>query len=158
MRSELLNDHAAVEFDHLRAVVKPIKRGFLGVQFVALESKVVRGFQGAKILRPSAAYFNRVECEFHVCVLLELFKMLKQGAERGGGKLILAPACTEGIDERILGDDGFHDVLNRAPIARHSLQLPEGKRGKSGFQKMRRTLAVGGDVDRFETAAIARTE
>ena len=74
------------------------------------------------------------------------------------GKLRFAAACAEGIDERILGDDGFHDVLNRAPIARHSLQLPEGKRGKSGFQKMRRTLAVGGDVDRFETAAIARTE
>jgi hypothetical protein len=26
--------------------------------------------------------------------------------------------------------------FNRAPIARRSLQLPEGKRGKSGFNEM----------------------
>ena len=68
------------------------------------------------------------------------------------GKLRFAAACAEGIDERILGDDGFHDVLNRAPIARHSLQLPEGKRGKSGFDEMTSTLSVGRNVDRLETA------
>ena len=34
---ELLNDQSAVEFDHLRAILKPFKRGFLSVQFVALE-------------------------------------------------------------------------------------------------------------------------
>ena len=43
---------------------------------------------------------------------------------------------------------GFH-YLNRASIARRSLQLPEGKRGKSSFDEVRCTLSMGGDVDAF---------
>lgn len=43
---------------------------------------------------------------------------------------------------------GFH-WFNRASIARYSLQLPEGKRGKSGFNEVTSTLAVGRNVHRL---------
>jgi hypothetical protein len=52
----------------------------------------------------------------------------------------------------------FMMVLNRAPIARHSLQLPEGKRGKLSFNEVTSTRAVGWNMDRLETAARTRAE
>jgi hypothetical protein len=64
--------------------------------------------------------------------------------------LILAPVGTEGIDEGILCNYDFH-YLNRASIARHSLQLPEGKRGKLSFNEMDCTLSMGRNVDRFQS-------
>ena len=46
-------------------------------------------------------------------------------------------------------------VLNRASIARRSLQLPEGKRGKLSFDEMTSTLSMGRNVDTFQS--ITRT-
>ena len=74
------------------------------------------------------------------------------------GKLRFAPAGAEGFDEGVLCYNSFHDVLNRAPIARHSLQLPEGKRGELGFQKMHRTLSVWGYPHVFQSTPGTRTQ
>ena len=52
---------------------------------------------------------------------------------------------------------GFH-WFNRASIARYSLQLPEGKRGKSGFNEVTSTLAVGRNPHVFQSTPRTRTE
>ena len=63
---ELLNDQSAVEWDDLRAVLKPIERGFFGVVFLSTGTVVVRGFQRGRILRPFAANPEWVERDFSV--------------------------------------------------------------------------------------------
>ena len=78
-----MNDDAAVESHDLGLLVKPIERGFLGVAFIAFESKVVCGFQRGRILGPFTANPDWVKGDFCVGVFLESFEMLKQGAERG---------------------------------------------------------------------------
>jgi len=74
---ELLNDQSAVEWNDLRAVLKPIERGFFGVVFLSTGTVVVRGFQRGRILRPVAANRDRVERDFCVGVFLELFEVVE---------------------------------------------------------------------------------
>ena len=72
---ELLNDQSAFERDDLGLLVKPIKRGFLSVQFIAFESVIIRGFQRGRIFRPFAADSDRIESDFSVRPFFDIFKV-----------------------------------------------------------------------------------
>ena len=49
-------------------------------------------------------------------------------------------------------------LFDRAPIARQIPPFPMGPDGKSGFDEMSGTLSMGRDVDRLESATIARAQ
>ena len=96
---ELLNDDSAFERDDLRLLVKPVKRGFLSVQFVALESKVVRGFQRGGIFCEFAANADWVQLNFSVRILFDLFEVREQRTACGDAELGFASASAEGVNE-----------------------------------------------------------
>jgi hypothetical protein len=73
----LLDDDTAVERDDLRAVLKPFKRGFLGVVFLSTGTVVVRGFQRGGIFCPLAANRDRIEREFSVCPFFNIFEVVE---------------------------------------------------------------------------------
>ena len=71
----MLNDQSAFERDDLGLLMEPVKRGFLSVQFIAFESVVIRGFQRGRIFCPLAADGDRVELDFSVRILFDLFEV-----------------------------------------------------------------------------------
>ena len=91
-RLELLDDDAAVKSHDLGLLMEPIERGFLGVAFVAFESKVVRGFERGRIFRPFAANPDWIERDFSSSVFLESFEIRKQGTASVDAELTFASA------------------------------------------------------------------
>ncbi len=109
--SEQLNDQSSVEFDDLRVVLKPFKRGFLSVVFLSTGAVVVRGFQRGGILRPLAADTDWIKGDFSSSVVFEVFEMREQGAARVDAELSFASAEAKRFDE-LMGRDGLlHGIL-----------------------------------------------
>jgi len=129
MGSKHPNNDAVCEFQSLRPVFKPFDGSLVFGVNAVLKSEGLGTRKGGFEFLPLAANRDRIKLQFFACVVFECFEVLEKSAERGVAKLVFPSLGAKGIDEGILIYNGFH-YLNRASIARRSLQLPEGKRGK----------------------------